>query len=334
MKKQYLLILLALSILNGTPIAAQNTNDAQDVLTDILFIIDGYNEPAARASVMQTGAGWFYTAKSLEKFKVNVSIGMSGLSVPNSSKNFDVRESDFINLDIRDGDRASIPTALGGQRRVFFDFTIDGDSYEFQTFSGLEIDILPFPYVQSQIGLWKETELTLRYSPQITIDRSSYAVYAAGIKHNLSQYFNKEQRTFEIALYGNYSLTDLNLKYREPLELTPRGSNGRTLAVIDGSLVDFHSVNVGIVASKDFNKWTLHTAVNYNTSWIDYSLTGERGLFFDLFNNLLDTQNEIENSFKFDTGAAYQIAPRWNLNTQLSFGQFINLNMSAVYNIN
>jgi hypothetical protein len=186
MKKQYLLFLFSLIILNGGRVTAQNANDAQDVLTDILFIIDGYNEPAAKASVMQTSAGWFYTAKSLEKFKVNVSIGMSGLAVPNSSKNFNVSESDFINLDIRDDDRASLPTALGGQRRVFFDFIIDGESYEFQTFSGLEIDILPFPYVQSQIGLWKETELTLRYSPQITIDRSSYAVYAAGIIVNSS----------------------------------------------------------------------------------------------------------------------------------------------------
>ncbi|AUC80359.1 hypothetical protein CW736_13665 [Nonlabens sp. MB-3u-79] len=332
MKKHYLLVVLSLSFFCFQNTTAQN-NDVENVLTDILFILDQYNDPAAEASVMQTGAGWFHTAKSLDKFKVNVAVGMSGLPFPKSKQNFSVRESDFINLDIRDGDQASIPTALGGQRRVFFDFMIDGETYEFQAFSGLNTDFFALPYIQGQIGLWKETEVSLRFVPQITIERSSYAIYGLGIKHNLSQYFYKEQRGFDLAFYTNYSLTDLNLGYDEPLDLEP-SDGGAPLAIIDGSLIDFHSINAGLVASKDFNKWTLSSALNYNTSWVDYSLTGERSLFFDLFNNVLSTLSETKHSFKLDLGAAYQLTPKWNLNTQLSAGQFVNLNISGVYNIN
>jgi len=136
----------------------------------------------------------------------------------------------------------------------------------------------------------------------------------------------------EIAFYANYNRTDLNLQYDEPLDLEP-SDGGAPLAIIDGSLIDFHSINAGLVASKDYKKWTFSTALNYNTSWVDYSLTGERSLFFDLFNNVLTTLSETKHSFKVDLGTAYQLTPKWNLNTQLSAGQFVNLNLSAVYSI-
>jgi hypothetical protein len=331
MKNHYLLSLFLFYFIGLHQANAQN--DVENVLTDILFILDGFNNPATEASVMQTGAGWFHTAKSLDKFKTTVSLGISGLPFPANKKSFTVRNSDFINLDIRDGDQASIPTTLGGRGRTFFDFNIDGATYEFQAFSGLNSDFFALPYVQGQIGLWQETEVTLRIVPEVTIGKSSYAVYGIGLKHNLSQYLFKEKRNVEIALYTNYNLTDLNLKYDEPLDLEP-SDGGAALAIIDGSLIDFHSINAGIVASKNVDKWTFSSALNYNTSWVDYSLTGERSIFFDLFNNVLTTLSETEHSFKVDLGAAYQLAPKWNLNTQLSAGQFFNLNISGVYNIN
>ena len=331
MKKHYLLVGFTVSFFGFQNTIAQN-NDVENVLTDILFILDGFNDPAAEASVMQTGAGWFHTAKSLDKFKTNISIGISGLPFPANKKNFTVSDSDFINVAIRDGDQASIPTTLRGRGRTFFDFDIDGETYEFQAFSGLNTDFFAFPYVQGQIGLWQETEITLRVVPQITLGKSSYAVYGVGLKHNLSQYFFKEKRSLEIAFYANYNRTDLNLQYDEPLDLEP-SDGGAPLAIIDGSLIDFHSINAGLVASKDYKKWTFSTALNYNTSWVDYSLTGERSLFFDLFNNVLTTLSETKHSFKVDLGTAYQLTPKWNLNTQLSAGQFVNLNLSAVYSI-
>ncbi|OUS14993.1 hypothetical protein A9Q93_07065 [Nonlabens dokdonensis] len=312
---------------------SHSQNDVENVLSDILFILDGFNEPATEASVMQTGAGWFHTAKSLDKFKINVSLGISGLPFPNSKKNFTVRDADFINVDIREGNDASIPTTLGGRGLDFFDFTIEGETYEFQAFSGLDTDFFALPYIQSQVGLWKETEVTIRLVPQIKFDNSYYAVYGLGLKHNLSQYVFRENRPVDIALYANYNLTDLNLEYDEPLDLAPT-DGGENLATITGSLIDFHSINTGIVVSKDFNKWTLSSALNYNTSWVDYSLTGERDFFFDLFNDVLTTLSETRHSFKLDLGAAYQATPRWNINSQVSAGQFININVSGVYNIN
>lgn len=333
MKTHFTLSVFTFLLLSFQDSRSQGLDGLNEVANDILFIIDGYNEPAAEASVMQTGAGWFHTAKSLELFKTNISIGISGLPFPSKKKSFTVRDSDFMNVDIRDGDQASIPTTLGGRGRTFFDFKIDNEAYEFQAFSGIRSDLFAMPYIQGQIGLWKETELTLRVVPKLIIDKSSYAVYGLGLKHNLSQYLFKENRSFEIAIYGNYNLTDLNIEFEEPLELTPSSGN-QPLAILNGSLIDFHSINTGIVASKDINKWTFSGAFNYNTSWIDYSLTGEQNLFLGVFNDALTTLSDTKHSFRGDIGAAYQISPKWNINSQFSAGQFVNLNISGIYYIN
>ncbi|WP_124980966.1 DUF6588 family protein [Nonlabens xiamenensis] len=327
MKKPLLLLTLFLS----ANLYAQN--DVENVLSDILFILDGYNQPAAEASVMQTSGGWFHTARPLGLYKVNLAVGIGGLPFPSRRKRFEVSNTDFSNLRIRGGERASIPTTIGGRGLTFFDFEIEGETYEFQAFSGLDTDFFAYPYIQSQIGLWKETELTLRYAPQVTIEKTNYAVYGASLKHGLSQYFFESDRSFELSLFVNYSLSDLNLIYDEPLDLEPT-DGGAQLAIVTGSLIDFHSVNTGVVASKLYGKWTLSTAVNYNTSWVDYRLVGEEGPFFNLFNQALTRLSDRKNTFKLDLGAAYQLSNRWNLNTQISVGDFVNFNLSGVYLLN
>lgn len=94
---------------------------------------------------------------------------------------------------------------------LFFDFTIDGDQYEFQAFEGIDTGFLAYPFLQVGVGLWQETELLLRYSPNIKIDKSDYAIYGIGVKHNVSQYIFKDDRPVELAFLTSYSLFDLNL---------------------------------------------------------------------------------------------------------------------------
>lgn len=304
--------------------------DLNDVFHDFLIILDRYNEPAAEASTQQTGAGYYTTAKSLKKFELSASIGISGLPFPSSKQFFDVREDEFLNFTIRDADRASVPTALGGEKRVFFDFEIEGDDYEFQALPGLGTDFFAFPYVQGQLGLWKETELIIRYGPQITIESSDYALYGAGLKHNLSQYFQKEDRKWEVAFLTNINWSDFNLRYK-PLALEP-ASGDPAIAVLDGTLIDFYSLNTGLIASRDWKSWTVSGGVIYTNSWIDYRLTGEKSQFLDIFNQVLVALSERKTSFRADLGGAYNWS-NWTLATQLSYSQFLNFNIQGVYQI-
>lgn len=310
---------------------SKSQNDLGNVLTDMLLITDRYVQPAAEASVMQSSAGWYHTAQSLDKFKVTVALHGNVLVFPENKKTFSVNNSELTNLRIRGGESTNIPTTLGGEQRTFFDFTLEGDDYEFQAFEGVDTGFLAYPFLQVGVGLWQETELVIRYSPSIKIDKSNYAIYGIGVKHNLSQYFFKEKRPLDIAFLTSYSLFDLNLFF-DSYELRSSG-NAQPLAVIDGSLVDAHAVLFQVVASKDYKKWTFNTGVAYNRSWIDYKLVGDDDIFLRTLNEVLEILSETQESYKVDLGATYHFN-KWDLSSQLSAGNFINLNIGGVYHIN
>lgn len=311
-------------------IAVAQSPNLDDVFHDFLIIMDRYNEPAAEASTMQTGAGYYTTAKSLKKFEFAVSIGLSGLPFPDKKQSFAITDQELLNFDIRDGEDATIPSALGGEKRVFFDFEIAGDQYEFQAIGGLGTDFFAFPYVQGHLGLWKETELIIRYGPKITIENSDYALYGAGVKHNLSQYIFKDSRPIEIAFLGNINWSDFNLRY-ERLALEP-ASGDPPIAVIDGTLIDYYSVNTGLIASKDYGSLEFSGGLIYTNSWIDYKLTGDEGQFLNIFNQVLRALSERKTSFKVDLGTAYNWG-KWTLASQISISEFVNFNLQGVYKI-
>lgn len=307
------------------------SNELGEVLTDMLLISDRYVQPAAEASVMQSSAGWYHSARTLDKYKVTVALHANALVFPSGKKTFQINNDELLNLTIRDGESTIIPTTLGGEQSTFFDFTIDGDQYEFQAFEGIDTGFLAYPFLQVGVGLWQETELLLRYSPNIKIDKSDYAIYGIGVKHNVSQYIFKDDRPVELAFLTSYSLFDLNLFF-DPYELRS-DSNSQPLAVIDGSLVDAHAILFQAIASKDYGDWTFSSGVAYNRSWIDYELSGDDGIFLQTLNEVLEILSETQESYKVDLGATYHFN-NWDLSSQLSAGNFINLNIGGVYHIN
>lgn len=121
-------------------------------------------------------------------------------------------------MEIRGVQSAEIPSALGGHTETFFDFNIDDEAYEWQAFEGIKQDVVAHPYLQVSIGLWKETDVTLRYSPKVTISTSSYDIFGAALKHTISQYFRKEAADtspIELAVLASYSVFNLNLYFDE-----------------------------------------------------------------------------------------------------------------------
>ena len=310
---------------------SKSQNDLGNVLSDLLLISDRYSEPAAQASVMQSSAGWYNSATSLGKFKVTVGLHANGLVFPSDKETFNISNSELLNLRIRDAEMTTLPTTLGGGQNVFFDFEIEGEEFEFQAFEGINTGFIAYPFLQAAVGLWQETELILRYSPSVNIDKSNYSIYGVGVKHNLSQYFFKENRPVELAFLTSYSLFDLNLFFN-PYELRS-SDNAQPLAVINGSLVDAHAVLFQLIASKNCNKWTFSSGLAYNRSWIDYKLTGDDSTFLELLNQVLEILSETQDSYKVDLGATYHFN-KWDLTTQLSAGNFVNLNIGGVYHIN
>ncbi len=235
--------------------SAQNTSeDLTDFVTDMVFMSKQYVAPAATASVYQSSGAWYNSARSIGKFKLDFSVHINTLFIPAKQKSFLVKNSDFNSLVIQNPNlqQSEIPTALGGDTATFFDFTIEENQYELQAFEGVKVDVLAHPYLQASVGLWRETDLVVRYSPKITIDASNYSIFGVALKHTVSQYFRSQNKNpVEVAILVSYSKFDLNLFF-DSVNIKPVGSSSGTepLTTLNSVIIDADSWLIKAIASK------------------------------------------------------------------------------------
>ncbi len=328
MKKLTILFLFALgTVIPGT---AQTFNDDVDVvLDDLLLIFDQFSSPAAKAGIQQTTAGYYTRADTLKLYEVKLGAGTSMLPFRSSQKTFNIRNSDFQNISIVGGTVANIPTALGGRREIDLMFTLVDDDYVFEVFGGLDSDQLYLPYLQGSVGLWANTEFTLRVAPQIEVDGSEYQLYGAALRHNLSQFFDEDSR-FQLSALANVNWTDLNLAI-DTLELVPNNST-TPLAVLDGLLIDVYSLNGGIVSSYKFDWFYLTGGLTGTVGWVDYRFTGQDTTFFRLFNETLEELSERKYTIVGDIGATADLK-FLEVNLQYSYSFSSNINLGVYFKI-
>jgi len=329
---------LGVALLSASLGFSQSFNqDAVAVLSDVVLLSKGFVSPAADASVYQSSSAWYSSAKSVGKFKVDFSIHANVLPIPNKQKSFKVANTDFQKLEIRGGAQsASIPTALGGDTKTFFDFQIGGQDFEMQAFEGVNESFLAHPFMQGSVGLWKETDVSFRYSPKVKIDVSDYQIIGGAIKHNLTQYVRKEgnDKGVEVAVLLSYSKFDLDLFFDEfKLEATNPQPGSTPLAVINSIIVDADSWLLQFIASKECKKFEFSGSLGLTRNNFQYELGGNDGAFLNSFNRALvalDEENEME--FKGDVGINYHFK-KFYISSMVSIGKFANCNIALHYKI-
>lgn len=310
--------------------ASAQLEDVENVLNDLVFVSQRFVSPAADASVYQSTAAWYSTAKGLDLFEVDVSLQFNVLPIGGNQKSYTVRNSDFNNLVIRGSNSAEVPTALGDDTSVFYDFTIDDEQYEMQAFEGVKENVIIHPYLQASVGLWKETDLTVRYSPKIKFDKSDYTILGGAIKHNISQYFRTEgTEGIEFAILASYSTFDLNLGF-DDFELKATDDDAPSLAVFNGLTIDAQAFLVQGIVSRRFNAFELQGSLGYTSSQVDYFIKGEEGAFLNLFNQALVVLEETRSGFKGDVGANYYFGKAY-ISANVSVGKFLNTALAFHY---
>ena len=316
--------------------AAQNTylDDVEDFLTDMLLLSNKYVSPAAEAAVYQSTGSWYSSAKNLDLYQVDLSLHINALPVSNVQKSFTVSDSDFIVLDIRDAESAQVPTALGGDTSVFYDFTLGEDNYELQTFEGASQQVFYYPYLQGSIGLWGQTELTLQYVPEVKIDASGYQTFGGAIKHNISQYWlgdNKDSQALEVALQMAYSLFDSKIFF-DGFEVTSTDQNQAALAVINSLTVDANAITANLIASKRVDRFEFVGAFAVSANKFTYTMGGEGDFLLGLLNDAFTALEDTSFMMRGNLGVNYHL-DNWYVASNIAIGRFVNTNVSVHYKL-
>ena len=316
-------IFIAAALLISSGITAQE-NDLDLFIDDMLFLADGFAGPASESAAYQATAGWFTSARALDKWKVDVSLHGNALFVPSSKKEFTVNNNDFNILNITGGGSGVVvPTAFGADTDVVFDGELNyaGQNIQisnFEAIDGIDKGALIYPFAQVSVGLPFNTEIGVRALPEMEVDGSKFSTYGVGLKHNLSQYlrFNDEE-DLQIAAILSYNIFDVKYEF-DPVSVP---------GIVQLNLIDV-SANVWMaeaMASKRYENFEIFGALGVAQSDFEYEFGGS-GIGLPLINDELVALNDKEAQFKGDIGFNLYFN-QFKISTMATAGKFVNLNL-------
>jgi hypothetical protein len=315
---------LILSLLLVTQISKAQ-GDVNLLIDDMLLIADNFAAPGAEGATLQSTAGWFSSASTLNKWQVEVSVHGNTLFVPGSKLNKSVNNGQFKILEISGATNALLPTVYGGATDVVFEGSIFGQDISFDALDGLDKKVVLHGFPQVTLGLPYRTEIAVRYMPEVYINDVGISTYGVGLKHNFSQYFQRrfDPDNFQFALMGNYSNFKANYKFL-PIDIQ--------IANLNRIDVDANMWNLQVIGSKLYDNFEVMAGLGYTNSNFDYAFGGT-GASLSILNAQLGALGKNEGKFKGNIGFNYY-ANQFKVSTVFSASGIFNANLGVHYRFN
>ncbi len=267
-RKVLLSVLFLVIIFNQ--INAQNLNfdsflraGADDAST----LIGNYMEPIVVGFSYGMSNSWYNTAKPHKMLGFDLTISANMTVIPTSKELFIFNPADYTNV-TSTGETNQIPTIMGPDEGNGAQLTFSyKDENTGQTIRGtyrptglgikeqIGYNVIPSPMVQVGIGTFKNTDIIIRYTPEITIGDFKTSVFGMGIKHDIKQWIPVIKRVpIDISLLGAFSGFDNSFQMSD---IESGGENQEAIFNINNWTVQ------GIV-SKKISVLTIYAAVGYS----------------------------------------------------------------------
>jgi len=241
MKKGFFVLTIFLTvfiILVGLP---QNVYSQEDSGTDFdvflqagaddaNLLIKNYMEPLVMGFSYGMSNGWYNTAKAHKTLGFDLTITATMTSIPESKEYFTFVPSEYTNVHLS-GSNDQVSTILGpsSDSGPELEFTYYDEATATTVSSGtfrpvglgledeIGYNVVPSPMVQLSVGTFKNTDLIIRYVPEISYENFKTSAFGFGIKHDIKQWIPGLKRIpIDIALLAafsgfdnHYSLADL-----------------------------------------------------------------------------------------------------------------------------
>jgi hypothetical protein len=200
LKKVTLIVSTLLLIsLAGVQNAAAQFDDAGEILrsgtNDANLLLQEYLKPFANGFGADLNSGWISSARPYRTLGFDLRISAGVAIVPTGDRSFNVDELNFENLE-RVGGPAEAQTAFGEdvagpEMGIFGTNPVTGLRQEITRFTmpeGTGYPFVPAPMIQGTVGIIKDTDISLRYMPTVTVEDINTSLFGFGVKHGLNQW--------------------------------------------------------------------------------------------------------------------------------------------------
>jgi len=248
-------------------------------------LFSAYLRPYSKAFGADLNGGWYNTAKTHKLGGFDLTFSISAAIVPSADKTFNVADLKLSNNPAS----ALAPTIAGAKSagpQLEYQKAVAGTTYtyaKFNTPKGTGVGIIPAPMLQLGIGLIKETDVTIRYMPNMNIgDYGGLRMWGVGIKHSLKQWIPgiKQAPFFHLSFFGGYTQlkTNANINFSPDFLVSTLGPNTRGTLIKDYTnqqmQMNVNGFTANILASFDLPVITVYGGVGLSSSSTTLKLKG------------------------------------------------------------
>ena len=194
---------------------------------DATKLFQNYAEPLFKGFGIGLNSGWNNTAKTKKLLHFDLRISIAAAQVPLSAQSFDVTQIGLSNhLQVDPASPTNIAPTFSGSKGAptpLMDIK-DNNGNTISTFSMPNAQFhqyVPAPDIQLTIGIFKNTDLTVRSMPTVNIGgvSGSIGMIGFGLKHDIIQDFAKKgkPKPFDLAIAVNYN----KISYSKTLNVQP-----------------------------------------------------------------------------------------------------------------
>ena len=291
---------------------------------------DKFFEPIFKGVGYGFNNGWYNTAKTHQSLGFDITISANLAFVPDADNYFTFRNEDFLVTSLENGSEARTPTLFGPDEvGPMMEVKDDISGLTIARFAGprgagfkdaIGFQAVPSPIIQVGIGVIKNTDIKLRYIPDVARKDADYSVWGIGIMHDIGQWIPVIKKApINISIFGAFSKLNTTVRF-DPLEDFP-GENQRFRSSISGYTLE-------ALVSKKISFLTLLAGVGYNSAKTNFDLLGTYNVTYGNPALPEDFILTYENPIKLDTNeSSFRITGGVRL-------QFSVVTLHAMYTFN
>jgi len=198
------LSLLALLMVCYTAAQSQSENEIIQFINsgqqDATKLMQAYLDPVVEGASYGFTGGWFNTAKTHKTLGFDLGVSANAVFIPSSKNYFDPSTLGLTTLDNfqnTTSPNGQAPTIAGPDDRTEYTVSNPQNPNERLTFNGprgldfkknLKISGVVTPMIQAGIGIYKNTDLKLRFVPETSVGDSKIKMFGIGVMHDVKQH--------------------------------------------------------------------------------------------------------------------------------------------------
>ncbi|MBU2046761.1 MAG: hypothetical protein KJ712_08530, partial [Bacteroidetes bacterium] len=269
-------------ILSGSCVFAQSgvSELIKSGPADAQKLAQAYLNPLFKGLGFGMNGGWYNSARAKNLGKFDLRIQGSAAFVPTSDQTFDINTLGLSSKTKVNGSSVT-PTAFGdnktGSELILYADDNKTEVGRFNMPNGTGLKIVPSPQIQVTVGLIKNTDISIRYSPEIGKggNYGSVQVLGFGVKHEVTNlFFGKAAKIIPIDIAVGFGYNQI--KYKYPIKQADQvddSKSGQNLNQrVEGT---FSGYTFDAILSKKLAIFTPFVSVGYNTAKTDIGMLGK-----------------------------------------------------------